>query len=194
MYWDEEMHPSIIAEKYNVCKQTITNKMKTYGIPFRTKSEARMGSLNPIYNVGHTKEAKNKMSQAFVDGRKIGYNGYWGNYQKYLTLNQGEVIMRSGWEVKTADYLTSLNIDWYYESTWLELEDLNYLPDFYLPALNLYIEVKGRLKPEDLIKFNKAKEKVNIVLWDGIELLKLGIIDNCGITELNRKYRKKKEL
>ena len=194
MYWDEEMHPSQIAEKYGVCKQTITNKMISYDIPFRTKSEARMGELNPIYDVGHTDEAKKRMSDAFVNGRKMGYNSYWGNYSTYVTPNQGGVTMRSGWEVKTADYLTSLNIDWYYESTWLELENLNYLPDFYLPDLNLYIEVKGRLTPEDLIKFNKAKEKVNIVLWDGIELLKLGIIKNSGITELNRKYRKKKDI
>jgi len=193
MYWDEEMHPYQIAEKYGVHKSTITNKMKNYGIPSRTKSESRVGELNPIYDIGHTKEARKKMSQAFVNGRKMGYNKCWGNYSKYITPNQGEVTMRSGWEVKTADYLTSLGIDWYYEFIWLELGDLNYLPDFYLPDLNMYIEVKGRLKPEDLIKFNKAKEKVNIALWDGIELLKLGIIDNCGDGKLNRKYRKKKK-
>ena len=38
LYWDEELHPSQIAEKYGCCKQVITNRMKKWGIPFRTKS------------------------------------------------------------------------------------------------------------------------------------------------------------
>lgn len=193
MYWDEEKHPSEIAAVYGVCKQTITNKMITYGIPFRTKSEARMGKLNPIYDVGHTEEAKRRMSDAFVNGRKIGYGlGTWGNHHKYITPNQGEVIMRSGWEVKVADYLTSKGLNWYFEYEWLPINyKSNYLPDFYVIDLELYIEVKGRKKEEDMIKFNLAKELYNVVLWDGIELLKLGIIDNCGDGKLNRKYRKK---
>lgn len=48
------------------------------------------------------------------------------------------------------------------------------------------------MKPEDLIKINEARKHVNILLWDGIELLKLGIIDNCGDGKLNRKHRKKR--
>ena len=193
MYWDEEMHPSAIAKKYGVSKQTITNKMLYYDIPFRTKSESRVGKLNPIYGVGHTDEAKKKMSDAFVNGRKIGYGlGTWGNHTKYDTPNQGEVTMRSGWEAKVGAYLTNRGIDWYYEYEWLPVEyGVNYLPDFYLPDLGLYIEVKGRKKEEDMLKYNKAKEKYKILLWDGIALLKLGIITNCGDGKLNRKYRKR---
>lgn len=194
MYWDEKMHPSQIAEGYGVCKQTITNKMKTYGIPFRTKSESRMCELNPIYGVGHTEDAKQKMSQAFVNGRKIGFGlGTWGNCKKYNTPNQGTVMMRSGWEVKVADYLTEKGLNWYYEYKWLSVEDVNYLPDFYLPELETYIEVKGRKKKSDMEKFEKAKLLYNVSLWDAEVLLKLGIIDNCGDTNLNRKYRKKRK-
>jgi hypothetical protein len=192
MYWDEQMHPSQIAEIYGVCKQTITNKMKSYGIPFRTKSESRVGKLNPIYGVGHTEETRKKLSYSFVNGRKIGFSlGTWGNHHKYLTPNQGEVTMRSGWEAKVADYLTSKGLDWYYEYEWLKVGDIHYLPDFFIPDLNTYIEVKGRKKRCDMDKFEKARALYNIILWDGIELLKLGIIDNCGDAKLNRKYRKK---
>lgn len=193
MYWDEKMHPSQIAEGYGVCKQTITNKMKTYGIPFRTKSESRMGELNPIYKVGHTEETRKKLSKAYINGRTVGYNEHWGSNIKYVTPNQGEVTMRSSWEVKTADYLTSKGIDWYYEYKRFELDNTSYCPDFYIPSLNLYIEVKGRLKDIDLEKYDAVKDKINIILWDGIELLKLGIIDNCGDANLNRKYRKKRK-
>lgn len=194
LYWDEKTHPSQIAKKYNVSKQTITNKMKTYGIPFRTKSEARIGKLNPIYDVGHTDEAKKKMSQVFVEGRKIGYGlGTWGNHHKYITPNQGEVTMRSGWEVKVADYLTAKGLNWYYAYKWLNIGAINYLPDFYIPELETYVEVKGRKKKCDMEKFEKAKALYNVSLWDAEVLLKLGIITNSGDTELNRKYRKKKQ-
>lgn len=190
MYWNKEMHPGQIAKKYGCHKQVITNNLIKYDIPRRTKSEARMGSLNPIYGVGHTKAARSKMSDAFKAGRKMGYNTNWGKGAYYETSNQGKVWMRSGWEVKVADYLTEHGIDWYYEHEWLNIGDgKHYLPDFYLSVLNCYIEVKGRKKEVDMEKFKLSKEKYNVILWDGIELLKLGIITNCGDAKLNRKYR-----
>lgn len=191
MYWNKEMHPIEIAKIFGCHKVAIHYALKKYGIKRRTKSEARMGRLNPIYKVGHTDEARRKMSQAFVNGRKMGYNTYWGKGAYYDTPNQGRVWMRSGWEVKVADYLTENGFDWYYEYKWLELKDsINYLPDFYLPKTDCYIEVKGRKKKEDMKKFKFAKKKYNILLWDGEELLKLGIINNSGSTEINRKYKK----
>jgi len=190
LYWDEELHPSQIAEKFGCCKQTITNKMIGWGIPFRTKSQARKGKLNPIYDVGHTEEARVKMSQAFVNGRTMGYNTHWGNGLYYNSPNQGKVFMRSSWEVKTADYLTSLGLDWYYEYEWLYVDDkTNYLPDFYIPSLDIYIEVKGRLKDSDVYKLDNVRKTRTVLLWDGEELLKLGIINNSGSAEINRKYR-----
>ena len=190
MYWNREMHPVDIGKIFGCSKMAIHQKMEAYGIPKRTKSEARRGKLNPIYGIGHTKEARRKMSLAFENGRKIGFNGYWGNFDICDTPNQGVVKMRSGWEIKVADYLTSKNIDWFYEVGWLEIDDTTrYLPDFYLPELDVYIEVKGIKKEEDMKKFFRAAEKYNILLWDGKELLKRDIVDNTGDTEINRKYK-----
>jgi len=68
---------------------------------------------------------------------------------------------------------------------------ISYLPDFYLPNFDLYIEVKGRKKEIDIKKVRTAKScGFNVLLWDGEELLKLGIINNAGSTEINRKYKK----
>lgn len=181
MYWDEEIHPSQIAEKYGCHKQVITNRMIKWGIPFRTKSEARVGKLNPIFGVGHTKEARKKMSQAFVNGRSFGFGSKtWGKGQYYDTPNQGNVWVRSSWEVKAADYLTFLGLDWFYEYSWLKVNDFNYLPDFFIPNLNLYIEIKGRKKKSDMKKFSAAKEIYNVILWDREVLFKLGLIDSAG--------------
>lgn len=192
LYWKEEMHPSQIAKIYGCHKQTITNNLLKYNIPRRTKSEARMGALNPLYGVGHTKETRKKMSDAFVNGtrKNFGFSKNWGKGAYYDTPNQGKVWMRSGWEVKVADYLTDNNIDWYYEYIWLDIgEDKHYLPDFFLPEHSCYIEVKGRKKKEDMEKFELAKKKYNILLWDGEELLSRGIIKNTGNSEINKKYK-----
>lgn len=190
MYWNKEMHPSQIAKIYNCSTQTIVNNLVKYNIRIRTKSEARMGALNPIYEVGHTPEAREKMSKSFENGRKIGYNTYWGKGVYYDTPNQDKVWMRSGWEVKVADYLTKNGVDWYYEYEWLVIgEDKRYLPDFFLPKHSCYIEVKGRKKKRDMEKFMLAKKKYDVLLWDGEELLKLGIIASTGDTRVNRKYR-----
>lgn len=193
LYWNKEQHPSQIARMYGCHKQAITNRMLTYGIPFRTKSEARMGQLNPIYDVGHTEATKKKMSDAFSNGKRksFGFSGNWGNVVLYESPNQGVVKMRSSWEAKTADYLSERGIDWYYEHTWLKFSDTKYLPDFYLPELDLYIEVKGRKKGKDIEKVLRARRhKLKVLLWDGEELLRRGIIDNSGNTKINRKYRK----
>jgi predicted DNA-binding protein YlxM (UPF0122 family) len=195
MYWNKEMHPSQIAKKYGCSKQVITNNLIAYDIPRRTKSEARIGKLNPIFDVGHTKVARKKMSDAFSSGqRTIGYSGCWGKPSLYKTPFQGVVKMRSSWEVKTADYLNDKNIKWYYEYEWLDLGDSKYLPDFYLPDLNLYIEVKGRKKAEDIKKVKTARKlNFKVLLWDGEELLRRGIINNSGDAEINRKYRNGKK-
>ena len=190
MYWNKKMHPSQIARIYNCSTQAIVNNLIKYNIRIRTKSEARMGALNPIYGVGHTIEAKEKMSKSFEDGRRMGYNTHWGKGAYYDTPNQSKVWMRSGWEVKTADYLTENNVDWYYEYEWLVIgEGKRYLPDFFLPEHNCYVEVKGRKKERDMEKFMLAKEKYEVLLWDGEELLRLGIIGNTGSTQTNRKYK-----
>lgn len=181
LYWNKKQHPSQIAKRYNCHKQVITNRMLQYGIPFRTKSEARMGKLNPIYGVGHNKKTRKKMSEAYKNGaREISKNG-WGNGHFYNTPNQGEVWMRSTWEIKVADYLTANNLDWYYEYERLSLDETSsYLPDFYIPLLGLYIEVKGRLIERDEIKLKKAMEKYNVIIWDRDYLYSIGLINSSG--------------
>ena len=157
------MHPTDIGKKFGCTKMAIHHKLKQYGIPTRTKSQARKGKLNPIYGVGHTEKARKKMSEAFAKGRKIGFNTHWGRGDHYDTPNQGRKWMRSGWEIKVADYLTSKGINWYYEYKWLKVDyGVNYLPDFYLPDENRYIEVKGRKKKRDIEKFKLAQQKYNV--------------------------------
>lgn len=63
---------------------------------------------------------------------------------------------RSAWEANIARYLNMINKRWIYEGLYIALPNgMKYLPDFYLPEENKYIEVKGYFS-------EKSKEKVNL--------------------------------
>ena len=54
------------------------------------------------------------------------------------------IYMRSQLEIQCASVLDSFNIKWIYEPERFKLKDCTYLPDFYLPEFNIYLEVKGQ--------------------------------------------------
>lgn len=102
-----------------------------------------------------------------------------GSY--YDTPHQGKKWLRSTWEIVLADYLSDNNIDWYYEYEWLILDNgIKYLPDFYIPAENKYIEVKGWKNDNSMKKFLLANKKYNIELYDETKLFGLGLLDSGG--------------
>jgi hypothetical protein len=55
---------------------------------------------------------------------------------------------RSSYEVRFAQACDAAGIAWQYEPTRFNLDTCSYLPDFYLPALNIYVEVKGYFSEE----------------------------------------------
>ena len=73
------------------------------------------------------------------------------------------ISVRSSWE---ANFLTMLNkqkIKWDYEPKMFIFEDVQrgtraYLPDVYLPKQDIWIEVKGRLRPQDRTKIRRFKK------------------------------------
>ena len=79
-------------------------------------------------------------------GRTPGH-GRWGTVN---TLWQGAIRVRSSWEEEVALALIELGEPFLYEHRRFRLrEDLTYLPDFYLPRRDLWIEVKGWEKARD---------------------------------------------
>lgn len=90
---------------------------------------------------GHAKGERNAMY-----GRTPGHGrGAWVD-----TPRQGQVFMRSSWEVEVAGYLTSLGVKWLYEPQRFRLaEGLTYVPDFYIEDWECYWEIKGWFKEKD---------------------------------------------
>lgn len=71
-----------------------------------------------------------------------------------------DISVRSGWEANVARWLTWNDIEWQYEPRTFYFPNLKrgaraYLPDFYLPKEDLWIEVKGRLKSSDKTKLKR---------------------------------------
>ena len=79
---------------------------------------------------------------------------------------------RSRLEARWAVFFDYLNIKWLYEPEGFDLGDgLYYLPDFYLPELDLWIEVKGVMKDID-------EQKIRAFAETGHEVQVLGKIPN----------------
>lgn len=65
-------------------------------------------------------------------------------------------MFRSTWECELAELLTSLDIPYEYEPTrfYYKAYKESYLPDFYLPTYNVYLEVKGYMDKRSLKRCN----------------------------------------
>ena len=88
------------------------------------------------------------------------------------------ILFRSSYEVKYAQYLDQHNIKWLYEPKAFDLDSTTYTPDFYLPETDTYIEIKGfwrRDAKEKIILFNKIYFDTKLIILEKQELINLGI-------------------
>jgi len=82
---------------------------------------------------------------------------------------------RSSWEVELAELMTELGIRWEYEPKrfhfWRERE--SYLPDFYLPDYNVWIEVKGYMDRKSARRIRLFKKyygkEYGFLLYEAVE-------------------------
>jgi predicted nuclease of restriction endonuclease-like RecB superfamily len=89
------------------------------------------------------------------------------------------IWMRSSWEVAYATYLDKNNIKWLYESQVFKVKEKLYIPDFYLPKTNTYIEIKGFWRNNAKVKFDMFKKlnpKIKIKVLYKKDLQQLNIL------------------
>ena len=111
----------------------------------------------------------------------------WSKRSDYITIEGLIVSMDSTWEVACATRLDELGIKWERDHS-IKLgyvtrgkRKRNYIPDFYLPEYDVYIEVKGywtdaaRHKMKDV----QARNPVRIIILES-----LLAIDQITIKEL----------
>lgn len=76
---------------------------------------------------------------------------------KWFIVNNGirDIKVQGKWELTIANWLNSNNIKW--DRIRIKYDGhRTYTPDFWLPEFNFFIEVKGWLRNEDIIKMNKV--------------------------------------
>ncbi len=103
--------------------------------------------------------------------------GLWSKKSDYICLDGSVVSMDSTWEVACAQRLDALGIRWIrnpsmkLKYTTRGCRARNYIPDFYLPDHDVYIEVKGywteaaRHKMKDV----QARHPVRIIILESLD-------------------------
>lgn len=79
--------------------------------------------------------------------------------RKFISEKLG-MTFRSNWEIELAELMTELGIQWVYEPErfYFRAEKESYLPDFYLPEYNVWIEVKGWMDKRSLKRVKLFKK------------------------------------
>lgn len=127
--------------------------------------------------VSHTQESKDKISNSMKGNRNANHRGDRQSFYK-------DVRMDSSWEVKTAEYLDSCDLDWKYSHRSFILSDgRHYYPDFFIfdtdGEISKIIEVKGYFREENKKKFKMFLDEYPefvVELWDKPVLKELKIL------------------
>jgi hypothetical protein len=101
-------------------------------------------------------------------------------------------LMRSRLEARWATFFDKLDIKWEYEKEGFQFDGHFYLPDFYLPELGIWCEIKGTLDGSNALELAKSfrendkaicviigtpgDEKIHFYGWDSND-------ETCGIYE-----------
>ena len=112
----------------------------------------------------HSPETKAKLSnirtKLYAEG--IGLGGMQSRTYKLPNIN-GEMFFHQGtWELNVAKYLNSQNILWIRNKKIQYIKDNfihNYIPDYYIPNNDVYVEVKGYFSPDAQLKMKLVLEQ-----------------------------------
>lgn len=129
-------------------------------------------------------EARKNISEArkrgFAEGR-IEISPLAGRPKKRSECRYNGITLRSSWEVAYAKFLESLQQPWVYEIKRFKITNSNrptYLPDFYLPNLDLYVEIKGWDRDNSIARAKRFSEQYHtkLLILDGRDLKRMGVI------------------
>lgn len=166
------------------------------GLAKETSDIIRRNALNySINNKGkpghpHTKESREKLSLARSKQMDTNHSGFpHVKWYKVKNLNGIEYTVRGNWEKNVALQLNKLNVLWS-KNKWIIYQDSNniihrYNPDFYIPDMNVYVEVKGYYSEKDKCKMKYVLEqnKDIKIYFIGIKQYKLFIDDKLDFND-----------
>jgi hypothetical protein len=141
------------------------------------QSLSRLGSLGklPVQNMDLERKRifGEKISRSLREGVASGRIKLSRSWKR---IPYGKYFLRSGWENSMAEFLDKHQLYWEYESLRIPYWDTERnltattIPDFYIPKLNLIIEVKSDAKFEA----SQTIDKINSIKSNGYKVLLIG--------------------
>lgn len=102
-----------------------------------------------------------------------------GYFTRYVDAKGRLTRFRSTWEAVFARYLDDNDLQWAYEAhAWLLSDGSAYIPDFWVPSLDAYFEVKGWISEESSRKmrlFRKEYPTIDLRIVDREAFQRYGI-------------------
>jgi len=128
-----------------------------------------------------TKESNLKRSKTLTENMETKSIGKFYKRGYYDSEKNGKVWYRSGWELQVMKSFDKKDMEWIYETKvnrfFLKSINRYYMNDFYLPKENKYVQVKGRITPDDkFFVFQKEYSDLNSEMWDSKILKDKGIL------------------
>ncbi len=133
-----------------------------------------------------SQEQRERHSQIVM--KKVEEGTWHLSFSKSRTHEYKGVKFHGLWEVKFAMNLDDKNVEWRrptekFQYTF-EGKTRNYTPDFWIPEMDSYVEIKGYTTPKDEAKWSQFPLK--LVILKGEDLVQLGILEDNQIKKLAR--------
>lgn len=168
-HWQQGMSTEEVAHLLGYSGgAALRNFCLAHGIRFRTYREAlavarKQGKFN---GRPHTAEVRQKLSRLMHERYARGWVATGGRCKKicYESPYAGRVRLDGTWELLVGKLLDQAGIRWQrnrrgYPYRGRDGKQHRYFPDFYLPDLGLFIEVKGYLDPDSAHKIRCFRER-----------------------------------
>ena len=191
-YHKTHEHPRLGVKHTEETRKKIKENRGPYIVTEKTREKLRSnkGPLHKNFGLKRSDETKAKMSAAGKINAKRGKDCnlygkcYYAKHTKYLSKSGIEYKLKSGWELKIAQYLDGKDIIWEYEKQAFpviyeyegQVKDGTYTPDFFVG--DEIWEVKGYWRKDAKIKFEtflKTYPQYKVKLLQKQEIESLGI-------------------
>ncbi|QFG05223.1 endonuclease [Bacillus phage 019DV002] len=145
----------------------------------KTKKITREGNFFRLEGSSELFDSPSEAIQAFKNTEKAKLKSKAKDGRRFWSHDL-QMPFRSYWEIDIAELMTNEGIAWEYEPrrVYFRAEQESYLPDFYLPQYNCFIEVKGyfdmRSKKRCKLfkKYYGSKHGFFLIMEDELKLLR----------------------
>lgn len=172
----------IVMNIFEIKSKLINGLKKHYSIPENRERQRKVYRKWQKDNPKEFEEARKKssiinsgkiLSESHKEKLRLANLGRALKHKKRVPYKN--TIMRSTWEVLTAKFLDAKGIKWQYEPKRFYFNDFTYLPDFYLPESDIWVEVKGwmnKRSARQIEAFRKLGKCIVVLEENEIKIIK----------------------